>query len=88
MFPSDNVVLYILSPKKDNTNVVGGRALTRNRLNEGLPREGGVRRSPQEGKEDTCWFTVIEERPLRVLLEDIGFISDWGTYEMPCRRAT
>ena len=35
--------------------------MTRSRVNDGLPRERGVRKTLQEGKRNICWFRVIEE---------------------------
>ena len=50
--------------------------MTRNRINEGYPRGGGVRCSLQEGKVGYLLLKSDRRETIVVLLHDIRFISN------------
>ena len=54
----------------------GWKTLTRNRINEGYPRGGGVRSSLQEGKVGCLLLKNDRRETTVVLLHDVRFISD------------
>lgn len=51
---------------------------TRSRVNDGLPWEGGVRRSLHEGKEGYALAQSDRRAITTAVLEDIQFMSEWN----------